>query len=535
MPPVYEALLLNTVVPQIQAAQAGDSYVMVVNATTPALRITQTGTGDSILVEDAANPDSTPFVVTAAGDVGVGLSSPTVKLDVVGVIKATSVGASVIAVEGGAQLYAAVQMQATSSGGKNWSVISNATGSPLGAAGSLSFRDSSVGTTHMTLDASGNLGLGVTPSAWVDRTALEGSYGGALSFDKVYLQTALSSNCNYNGTNWLYKLSGWGATRYELGDISNGSAFHKWYTAPSGTANDPVSFTQAMTLDASGNLGVGTTSPGCRLDVTAARATSRLTSSTGTNAVDFQANNTGGQLLLGIDNSAGSSLFGAGGYTAGLWYSGAYPLAFGTNNTERARITSGGYFKASNAGTYQNAAGAYHELRQTASDWIGYFVNTNATPYGIQFGHITDANSTGSPFFQCTAGAALGTLRAEIRSNGGLANYQSNNVDLSDARTKTDINPLGSYWSKIAGLEIVSYKYKDQTHDDLNVGVIAQQVEAVAPEFVDTDGFGDTPEDGVPLKTIYNKDLTFAAIKALQEAMARIETLEAKIAALEAK
>ena len=100
MPPVYEALLLNTVVPQIQAAQAGDSYVMVVNATTPALRITQTGTGDSILVEDAANPDSSPFVLTAAGDVGIGTNAPTVKLDVVGVIKATSSGASVIAVEG---------------------------------------------------------------------------------------------------------------------------------------------------------------------------------------------------------------------------------------------------------------------------------------------------------------------------------------------------------------------------------------------------------------------------------------------------
>jgi hypothetical protein len=528
MPPVYEALLLNTVVPQIQAAQAGDSYVMVVNATTPALRITQTGTGDSILVEDAANPDSTPFVVTAAGDVGVGLSSPTVKLDVVGVIKATSVGASVIAVEGGAQLYAAVQMQATSSGGKNWSVISNATGSPLGAAGSLSFRDSSVGTTHMTLDASGNLGLGVTPSAWVDRTALEGSYGGALSFDKVYLQTALSSNCNYNGTNWLYKLSGWGATRYELGDISNGSAFHKWYTAPSGTAGNAIPFIQAMTLDASGNLLVGTTSSSTgNVNGTIAFGGADagivyLQRQTGTDQLRFY---TGGN-RLGYVNTASSIL------TLGT---ANFPLVFATNDTERARITSGGYFKASNAGTYQNAAGAYHELRQTASDWIGYFVNTNATPYGIQFGHITDANSTGSPFFQCTAGAALGTLRAEIRSNGGLANYQSNNVDLSDARTKTDINPLGSYWSKIAGLEIVSYKYKDQTHDDLNVGVIAQQVEAVAPEFVDTDGFGDTPEDGVPLKTIYNKDLTFAAIKALQEAMARIETLEAKIAALEAK
>jgi hypothetical protein len=63
--------------------------------------------------------------------------------------------------------------------------------------------------------------------------------------------------------------------------------------------------------------------------------------------------------------------------------------------------------------------------------------------------------------------------------------------------------------------------------------VIAQQVEQVAPEFIDIDGFSERiPEDGVPLKAVYNKDLTFAAIKALQEAMARIETLEAEVAAL---
>jgi len=52
---------------------------------------------------------------------------------------------------------------------------------------------------------------------------------------------------------------------------------------------------------------------------------------------------------------------------------------------------------------------------------------------------------------------------------------------------------------------------------------------------VDNDGWGDeTPEDGVPLKTVYTKDITFAAIKALQEAMARIEQLEADMAALKA-
>ena len=95
---------------------------------------------------------------------------------------------------------------------------------------------------------------------------------------------------------------------------------------------------------------------------------------------------------------------------------------------------------------------------------------------------------------------------------------------------KSDIKPLGSYWNKIKSLEIVTFKYKDQTHNDDNIGLIAQQVESVAPELVDVDGFGKTPEDGVPLKTIYTTDLYHAAIKALQEAMTRIEALEAKLA-----
>jgi len=90
-------------------------------------------------------------------------------------------------------------------------------------------------------------------------------------------------------------------------------------------------------------------------------------------------------------------------------------------------------------------------------------------------------------------------------------------------------------WEKFKTIEIVKFKYLDQTHDDYNIGVIAQQVESVAPEFVDVDGFGNMPEDGVPLKTVYTTDMYHAAIKALQEAMARIEQLEAKVATLESK
>jgi hypothetical protein len=121
-------------------------------------------------------------------------------------------------------------------------------------------------------------------------------------------------------------------------------------------------------------------------------------------------------------------------------------------------------------------------------------------------------------------------LRWKFFKNGGLSNYQANDTNLSDIRVKTDIKPLTSYWNKIKALELVTFKYNDQTHSDDNIGLIAQQVESVAPELIDVDGFGETPADGVPLKTIYTTDLYHAAIKALQEAMTRIEVLESKLA-----
>jgi hypothetical protein len=64
----------------------------------------------------------------------------------------------------------------------------------------------------------------------------------------------ISSNAYYNA-GWKYVASAY-ATQYLL-DGSNGS--HQFFTAPSGTAGDPITFTQAMTLDASGNLLAGTT------------------------------------------------------------------------------------------------------------------------------------------------------------------------------------------------------------------------------------------------------------------------------------
>ena len=63
-----------------------------ISTSTPAVRITQRGTGDALLVEDASNPDSTPFVIDANGNVGIGTSSPTEKLEVAGNIKVQNNG-----------------------------------------------------------------------------------------------------------------------------------------------------------------------------------------------------------------------------------------------------------------------------------------------------------------------------------------------------------------------------------------------------------------------------------------------------------
>jgi len=219
----------------------------------------------------------------------------------------------------------------------------------------------------------------------------------------------------------------------------------------------------------------------------------------------------------------------AGTYgSTGMFAPAANTVAFATSGGERVRIdASGNLFVGV---TTQQGGGAHCFQAGNNANSLQMQNNGATTPYGpyINFSAATP-NNTVSYFLLCHDSTAP---RFTLRSNGGLSNYQSNDVDLSDERTKTEIVAAPSYWDKIAALEIVTYKYKDQTHDDVNVGVIAQQVETVEPVWVDSDGFGKTPEGEEPLKTVYTKDITFAAIKALQEAMQKIEALEADVAAL---
>jgi hypothetical protein len=171
-----------------------------------------------------------------------------------------------------------------------------------------------------------------------------------------------------------------------------------------------------------------------------------------------------------------------------------------------------------------------------AGDWASIFRATTATAgnaYGILVDYSSSPNGVSNWFYRGTVTGGT-VLRFEARSNGGIANFSANNVNLSDERTKKDIVNAGNYLDKICAIPVRTFLYKDQTDTQLNLGVIAQEVEAVAPELVDVSGFGETPEDGVPLKAIYQTDLQYALMKCIQEQQAMIDELKAKVAALEA-
>jgi len=115
-----------------------------------------------------------------------------------------------------------------------------------------------IGTTDLILDASSNLGLGVTPSAWNNdyKPFQLGSQGGFVSGRVSTGTFELGTNCYKNSAgNWIYT-----ANNFAIRFVEDGvTGQHQWYTAPSGIAGNAITFTQAMTLDANGNLLVGKT------------------------------------------------------------------------------------------------------------------------------------------------------------------------------------------------------------------------------------------------------------------------------------
>lgn len=184
-----------------------------------------------------------------------------------------------------------------------------------------------LGSGQFYKDSSGNLGINTIPNAWSGYKAIDMVYGASFATPTSYLAAEVLQNAYYNGTNWIYLNTGLGSTRYQQTNST-----HNWFIAPSGTAGNAVSFSQAMTLDSNGNLGVGTSSP------STGTFNRQLTINSGASSlagVVLQNNTTG------TAYNDGSVFYTDGTNTTLLNYESGYIL-FGTNATERMRIDSSG-------------------------------------------------------------------------------------------------------------------------------------------------------------------------------------------------
>jgi len=247
------------------------------------------------------------------------------------------------------------------------------------------------------------------------------------------------------------------------------------------------------------NIGLGTTS---------------LTKDTGYATLSLS-DTTGGQVVF---KENGTTMAGLNGNSTRLSLAavGSRNIIFSTNGSERMRITGTGNFLLGTTDTSYSSGPGFKFTPSATNPIYGMVVNTS-TGNASNF-HFYNTNASFSGF------------RWYIHANGGTVNYAGNNVNLSDEKVKTNIELSGNYLEKICNIPVKVFNYKDEPEDeDRSLGVIAQDVEAVAPELVSNDGFGDTPEDGVPLKTVYTTDMMYALMKAIQEQQVIIEQLKDKI------
>ena len=227
---------------------------------------------------------------------------------------------------------------------------------------------------------------------------------------------------------------------------------------------------------------------------------------------------------------------GVGDGNTFIGMSGSDIMRFSTGGVERLRVNSDG-----DVGI--GLANANHRLQVTnskANFALAAFTSTSAaaTEYGPAVTLTNDPNDT-TRYFMVFQGAS--TIRLIILSNGNVQNTNNSYAGISDVKLKENIADAGSQWDDLKALRVRKYSLKEENSSEpTQIGVIAQEVEAAgmaglvyeSPNQIEADD-GSLEDTGEVTKIMKYSILYMKAVKALQEAMERIETLEAKVQTLE--
>ena len=215
-------------------SKAGDtmtgSLVVSTNSASNALRITQTGTGNALVVEDAANPDATPFVVDGSGNVGVGVLSPSSRLTVTGTGSPVEIY----------QNSASIRFSSSPNRTNNYYLGANISDSVNAGFIIGEGADIGTGTPRITINSSGNVGVGGAPGT-DSRLRIEGTESRLRSAN-----TTSGANA-YFGAMSLNEARVWSVTNTPL---------------TLGTSD-----LERMRITATGNVGINSSNPTARLNI----------------------------------------------------------------------------------------------------------------------------------------------------------------------------------------------------------------------------------------------------------------------------